>query len=227
MQKYNAIVVEDDNTSRFLLEELLKVSGRFNVISSFLNPVEAVSFVNSNEVDVIFLDVEMPELSGLDFAKVITSKAKVIITTSEKDYAVDAFEINAFDFLLKPVELNKLTAVAARLDETAKLNTDSKPMFLKTKEGFIKIDLDSVLYVSAEADYVFYHTNEKRFIARQSMTKVLEVCGSNFIQVHRSFIINLDKVISFTSDKIELGTERIPLSRGYRENFQNRINKIG
>jgi DNA-binding LytR/AlgR family response regulator len=205
----------------------LKASGRFDVIGSFSNPIEAISFVNSNEVDVIFLDVEMPELSGLDFAKVITSKAKVIITTSEKNYAIDAFEINAFDFLLKPVELSKLAAVAAKLDKNSDVNISSKPVFLKTKEGFIKIELDTVLYVSAEADYVFYHTEEKRFIARQSMTQVLEVCGPNFVQVHRSYIVNLNNVISFSSDKIEVGKERIPLSRGHRDNFQNRINKIG
>lgn len=226
MPKYSAIIVEDDTTTRFLIEDLISQSERFEVIASYASALEALNSNNINTCDVIFLDVEMPGLNGLDLARRIDSNAKIVITTSEKKYAIDAFGVHAFDFILKPVDIPKLLDIAQRLDDTPSSSSE-KPIFLKTKEGHVRIDLNEVLAVSAERDYVFYHTKDKRHIARQSMSKVLELSnGYSFIQVHRSYIINLDHVSSFSNDIIVLDQMEVPLSRSFKEAFLLRINKI-
>lgn len=226
MVEYTAVIVEDDATTRYLIEELLSQSGRFHTISSHSSAIDALNDPTTNTADILFLDVEMPGISGLELAKRIESDVKIVITTSESKYAIDAFGVKAFDFILKPVDITKLLDISSRLDKEKSTNSD-KAIFLKTKEGFIRLDLNEVLAISAEGDYVFYHTSSKKYIARQSMTKALETCqGHSFIQVHRSHIVNLDQVSSFQADVIVAGELEIPLSRGFKDDFLSSINKV-
>ena len=226
MQKYTAIIVEDDNTTRMLMEELLSNSGRYHTISSHNSALSALNDSKLSDADVLFLDVEMPGLSGTEFARSIQSDIKVVFTTSESKYAVDAFGVKAFDFVLKPVDINKLIDIANYLDNLVQPNPE-RPIFLKTKDGHVRIDLNSVFAISAEGDYVCYLTKDKKHLARQSMTTALETCkGYSFIQVHRSHIVNLDKVTFFRGDAISLDEWEVPISRSFKDEFLARINKI-
>lgn len=227
MSKYTCVVVEDDSASRFLLCDLLKQSEKYEVIRDSGNPLDAFKFLSESEVDVVFLDVEMPEMSGIGLAKLIPEGAKIVITTSEEKYAVDAFGIRAFDFILKPVDLPKLLEVSERLKSEIQPSISPKPVFLKTKGRFVKIDLEEVIYVQAFGDYINYFTRSDKYTVRQSMNKAKEMLGHlNFVQVHRSYIVNLDAVDGFESDSLMIGSVNIPISRSHKDLFQAKIKKI-
>jgi len=227
MSNYNCIVIEDDNTSRFLLCDLLKKSGKFEIIKDFGNPVEGLRFLSEHFVDVIFLDVEMPEMSGIDLAKLVTNGEKIVITTSKEEYAIDAFGVRAFDFILKPVSLAKLLMLAEHLSVNNSDATSNKPIFLRTKNGYVKMRLDEVSHVQAFGDYLNYFTKSDKYTVRQSMNEAKEtLCDLNFAQVHRSYIVILDYIDSFESDSLMIGNEKIPISRGFKDSFLSQIKKL-
>lgn len=222
---FNAIIIEDDATSRLLLKDLLESTGRFNVLADFENPLDGLKELPKHSIDVLFLDVEMPEMSGIELAKYLPKETKVVITTSQQKYALDAFGIHAFDFILKPVYQGKILKVIERLE--ASPEKVEKPIFLKTKEGYIRIILDDIIVISAFGDYLHYITEGKKYLVRQTFKHAQDIVRSlNFVQVHRSHIVNLEKVISFTFEEIVLPENTIPMSRGFKEHFLDQINKI-
>jgi DNA-binding LytR/AlgR family response regulator len=190
----------------------------------------AIQFIQKNEVDIIFLDVQMPELSGIQVLKIIGNNYKVIFTTAYTDYALDGYEYNITDYLLKPITqerflkaVDKVFAsnVAAPLKSTG---IDNDFIFIKSDSKMIKVKLNEILFVEGLKDYISIQTTKEKLITLQSL-KTLEqhLYGQQFMRIHKSYIVALNKIDTIEKNRILIGSEVIPIGETYRDIFLKRI----
>lgn len=234
------MIIDDEPLAIGLLEEYVRKTPYLNLIASFDNPIEAVEAYTQSPVDLVFLDIQMPELSGLELSRVIQPKTRIIFTTAFKQYAFDSYELNAIDYLLKPISFQvflKASNKALQWFELTKKEKEenlsssapvqqqtesSKSLFVKTDYKLVRIDMDKILYISSLKDYVqFYIEGEVRsIISLMTMKTVEELLPSDrFIRVHRSYIVSLDKIKSIENNRIIIGKEYIPISEAYKDKF--------
>lgn len=228
MKTYKAIIVDDEPTAREILERHLQKIDKIAVVGTCKNAIEAFSVVNSQQIDLIFLDINMPEISGLSFAKAINKDIKVIITTAYREYAVDGFDLQAVDYLLKPISLERLIkAINKFLGENIPLESQTKREILSVKNDFIfvradrkmiKVNFSDILYIESLTDYIKIHTKGKLIVTRETISGIeTKLPQKNFLRCHRSFIISIDKINSFSNENIEINEKMIPISRSYKK----------
>jgi DNA-binding LytR/AlgR family response regulator len=220
-------IIEDDSISRTMIEGLAEKTNLLSVEGSFPSAQEAMPWLNKNQVDLLFLDIEMPGISGIDLLRVLAYKPEVIIVSSKPDYAIDAFEFSVADYLLKPVKdysrfLHAVNKVAARLSKT---NTDTdNHLFVKIDSLLHKLSTDDILWIEAFGDYVKIQTIEKLHTVYTTLKKIEErLPAEKFLRVHRSHIINLDKISNIDTTNLVIGKKIIPISENYKEQLLNRI----
>jgi DNA-binding LytR/AlgR family response regulator len=220
-------IIEDDSISRTMIEGLAEKTNLVSVEGSFASAQEAMPWLNKHQVDLLFLDIEMPGISGIDLLRVLTHKPEVIIVSSKPDYAIDAFEFSVADYLLKPVKdysrfLHAVNKVAARLSKT---NTDTdNHLFVKVDSLLQKLSMEDVLWIEAFGDYVKIQTTEKIHTVYSTLKKLEERLPTDkFLRVHRSFIINLEKISNIDSSNLEIDKKIIPISENYKEQLLNKI----
>ena len=225
----NCIIVDDEALAREVLENHLGKIENMHVIASCKNAIEAFQAVNSHHVDLVFLDINMPDISGLSFAKSVSDELKIIFTTAYRDYAVDGFDLKAVDYLLKPISFERLLqGIHKYLDENA--SHKQKPgealhfeksdfIFVRADRKMAKVSFHEILYVESLSDYIKIHLyDDQMLITRETLSNLeARLPRSKFLRTHRSFIVSLDKVARFTSDTIEIGKHEIPISRSYRD----------
>jgi len=225
----NCIIVDDEALAREVLENHLDKIENIHVIASCKNALEAFQAVNSHHVDLVFLDINMPDISGLSFAKSISDELKIIFTTAYRDYAVDGFDLKAVDYLLKPISFERLLqGIHKYLDENASHEQNpgealhiekSDFIFVRADRKMAKVSFHEILYVESLSDYIKIHLyDDKMLITRETLSNLEgRLPRGKFLRTHRSFIVSLDKVERFTSDTIEIGKYEIPISRSYRD----------
>jgi DNA-binding LytR/AlgR family response regulator len=220
-------IIEDDSISRTMIEGLAEKTNLLSVEGSFPSAQEAMPWLNKHQVDLLFLDIEMPGISGIDLLRVLANKPEVIIVSSKPDYAVDAFEFSVADYLLKPVKdysrfLHAVNKVAARLSKT---NTDTdNHLFVKVDSLLQKLNMDDVLWIEAFGDYVKIQTTDKMHTVYSTLKKLEDRLPSDkFLRVHRSFIVNLEKISNIDSTNLEIDKKIIPISENYKEQLLNKI----
>ena len=232
MKIITCIVLEDEEPARMLMRHYLNKIEDVELIESFDNAVEASDFLEHNTVDLIFTDIDMPRLTGLDFIRMLSSRPQVIIITAYPNRAHEAFDLNVVDYIVKPVSFERLTQA---IDKAKQLLLIEKPsvqtdIFVKEAGKMVKLALNDIIYAEAMSDYVKIITDERPIIAHTTMTKFEEALPkSQFARVHKSFIINLKKMTTIDgadssvtlSNKIE-----IPLGRTYKTEFLAKIKPI-
>ncbi|HYG17473.1 MAG TPA: LytTR family DNA-binding domain-containing protein [Ohtaekwangia sp.] len=227
------ILVDDEPLAIEILESYVDKVEQLEIAGTFRNAVSAFTFLQNNTVDLIFLDIQMPKLTGIDFLKTLQIPPKVILTTAYRDYAVDGFELEVIDYLLKPIPFERfLKAVAKVLHRPAASATVhlSKPepagdsfVYFKVDKKMIKTRMADILYIESIKDYVKVKTAEKDIITQQKISYLEESLPKDqFLRVHRSFIINVNKVDAYTATDIELGKHHIPIGR----NYKNEVNRM-
>lgn len=233
----NCIIVDDEPIAREILENhLLKIKA-INVVATCKNAIEAFNELNSNAIDLIFLDINMPEISGLSFAKSINKNIKVIFTTAYREYAIEGFDLQAVDYLLKPISFERLLqAVNKYFDESISVHTESTSEIIQEKSDFIfvrsdrkmiKINFSDINYVESFSDYIKIHIPNKIIITRETITSIeAKLPKSNFIRIHRSFIASLDKIDSFTNEFVEVKNKALPISRSYKKDVLHRLENV-
>ncbi len=225
---YNCIIVDDELTAREILESHLQKINSVNVLASCKNAMEAFGVINSEKVDLIFLDINMPEINGLSFAKSINKDIKVIFTTAYREYAADGFDLQAVDYLLKPISFERFSqAIAKLIGETIITKTEilteivaekNDFIFVRSDRKMIKIDFPEILYIESLSDYIKIHTNEKTIVTRETISNIeAKLPNKDFIRVHRSYLVSIPKIESFTSENIEINKNSIPISRSYKK----------
>jgi len=225
----NCIIVDDEALAREVLENHLGKIENMHVIASCKNALEAFQAVNSHHVDLVFLDINMPDISGLSFAKSISDELKIIFTTAYRDYAVDGFDLKAVDYLLKPISFERLLqGIHKYLDENISheqkhgkaLHIEKNDfIFVRADRKMAKVSFNEILYVESLSDYIKIHLHDDQMLITRETLSNLEarLPRGKFLRTHRSFIVSLDKVERFTSDTIEIGKYEIPISRSYRD----------
>lgn len=221
------LIVDDEPVAREILENHLSKISTVNIIATCKNAMEAFTFINSKEIDLIFLDINMPEISGLSFAKSINKNIKVIFTTAYREYALDGFNLQAVDYLLKPISLERLLqAINKYLNENIYINNINKKeiiaeksdfIFVRSERKMIKINFSEIQYIESLSDYIKIYLTDKTIITRETISNIeAKLPQKKFIRTHRSYIVSLEKISSFTNEYLEIGKKQIPISRTYK-----------
>ncbi len=225
--RIQCIIVDDEPVAREILEIHLSKIDTIDVVANCKNALEAFQAVNTYPVDLIFLDINMPDISGLTFAKAVSKEVKVIFTTAYREYAIDGFDLQAVDYLLKPISFPRLfQSISKYIGENQKTEVlsskeiEDKPdsIFVRSDRKMIRINFDEILYIESLSDYIKIHLNEKLVLTRETITSIeAKLPKNDFLRVHRSFIVAVGKIESYTNEIIELGQKDIPISRSYRQ----------
>ena len=234
MEKLKCMVVDDEPLAVRMIESFIERTDFLELSQSFTDSIAALDALKGSPVDVIFLDIQMPDLDGMALAAMVPADTRIIFTTAFKDFAFDSYEVNALDFLLKPIRYNKFLAAAEKArqwfgmkslkDEAATPATAKRnSIFLRVDGQIRQVPLDRILYVSGMKDYVmFYIEGEKRaLVTHQTMKSVEEMLPADmFMRVHRSYIVALGKIRTIDRNNcIYIGDEVIHVSEGYTDNF--------
>lgn len=228
------IIVDDEPLAIEILEAYVAKVEQLELVSTFRNAVSAFTFVQQHHIDLIFLDIQMPKLSGIDFLKTLKHPPQVIFTTAFRDYAVQGFELEIVDYLLKPIPFERfLKAVAKVLHQPAPVNQTGKTEILSDNYVYFKVDkkmiktrMADVLYIESVKDYVKVKTADKEIITQQKISYLEEsLPREQFLRIHRSFIVNLEKIDAYSATDVEIGKHSIPIGRNYKNDVMKVLAK--
>jgi DNA-binding LytR/AlgR family response regulator len=231
----NCIIIDDDKLSTTILEEFVNRTETLNLFSSYSNAVDAINALKKNDnIDLIFLDIEMPEMTGFDFLKTLENLPQIIIVSSKENYALDAFEYDVTDYLLKPVTYARFFKAVNKVFKNfnRKYNSSATDeIFIKKNSSLVRIKFEEILWVEALENYVTFNTFKEKFTIHFTMKSVENKLPANkFLRVHRSFIVNMSS-IDYIEDniiyiKISDGTKSIPIGKSYKDDLLNDLNLI-
>lgn len=230
------LIVDDEPVAREILERHLAAIDEIKVVASCGNAVDAFTKINESHIDLIFLDINMPGISGLSFAKSIHKGVKIIFTTAYREYAVDGFDLQAVDYLLKPISFDRLLqAIHKYLYEQALPTSTNNPtvqpvkqdhLFVRSDRKMIKVDFPEITYIESLSDYVKIHLNTKTLVTRETISNLeAKLPKDDFIRVHRSYLVAINQILSYTNEIIEVQGKEIPLSRSYKNEVLDRLQK--
>lgn len=234
-RKYKCLIIDDEALGRDLIATHLQQLEQFEILGACASAIEASQLLNQHSVDLLFLDIEMPVLKGTDFYKGLSNKPKVIFTTAYRDYAVEGFDLEAVDYLLKPVTFARFFRAIERFLDSQKqdLANDAVDMssvqnardyiFVRMDRKELKVKLDDILYVKGLKDYLQIFTRSKTLTVKETITQMQERLGKGFQRVHRSYIINLSNITAYTKHDIEIGDIEIPIGETYRSQILQAI----
>jgi DNA-binding LytR/AlgR family response regulator len=241
MTKLKCIAVDDEPLALDIIEDYISKVPFLELVKRTEDAIQALQLVQAGGIDLVFLDVQMPELTGIQFLKIAGSKCSYILTTAYSQYALESYDLNVSDYLLKPIPFDrfykavekvrsqvKVTAVVAEPVPVVVAPQSLQPVqdfiFVKTEHKIQKIELDDILYIEGLKDYISIFTKSERVITLQNMKKMEETLPSNqFIRVHKSYIIALDKIESIERSRISICSKIIPIGDTYRDEFFKRI----
>lgn len=222
------IIVDDDAMARKAMEQMVNATDFLELKESFSSPVQAFQYLQANPVDLLFLDIEMPEMTGLEMLENMRTQPSVIFTTGKKDYALDVFSHKAIDYLVKPIEYSKFlrAAIKARdlhkeINERQTVNWDF--VLIRSEGVFYKIFYKNIIFIEALGDYIHIHTLDKKLILHTTMKTFEHKLPPEFMRVHRSFIINTGYLQSIEDNTIAMQGHLIPVGVSYREDLYKRL----
>lgn len=224
------VILDDEPLAVALLTSYINDSENLTLDLSTTDVFEAIQYIQKNEVDIIFLDMQMPELTGIQVLKIIGTGYKIIFTTAYTDYALDGYEYNIIDYLLKPISFERFTKAIEKINtsntsvQTKKNSVDDDFIFIKSDSKMIKINLTDILFVEGLKDYLSIQTNSEKLITLQNLKNVEQYLNpQQFMRVHKSYIVSLSKIDSIERNRIFIGEYIIPIGDTYREIFLKRI----
>jgi DNA-binding LytR/AlgR family response regulator len=227
-----AIIIDDNEIALLATQQCVAKADKVKLLGAFNNALQALSFIASNQVDLIFLDIEMPELNGMDFIKAMKQPHPLIIlTTSHPQFALEAFENNVLDYLVKPIALprflNAVSKAHALYDKTTIDKIENDIVFIKKGNVIVRVNKSEVLWIEGLGDYVTLNTEKEKFIVHSTMHNIEQKFASNeFIRVHRSFIIRIDKINNIEDNCISYFDKFIPIGKTYKDSVYKRLNLI-
>lgn len=227
------LIVDDEPMARDVIRRYIENIPSLRIAGEFGNAIDATLFLQENKVDIIFLDIRMPQLTGTDFVRSLRNIPKIIFTTAHKEYAHEGFELDVIDYLLKPIRFDRFLRAVNKAFPQRQQQTENPVngsghdmkfalpfIYLKVDRKMVKIMLDDILYVESDKDYVKIFTTGSTIITRQTISAVEAMLSENkFFRIHRSYIVSLDKIKSFTSEIVEIGNKELPIGKLFRNSF--------
>ena len=226
MSRFSCAIVEDDIISLKVIEAMVEKTGKLFIKASFISPIEASHWLVVNPVDVLFLDMEMPHLNGIELLKCLTNKPEVIVISGNPAFAIEAFDYAVTDYLLKPIKdySRFLKAVnRALLNTNNQTPKESENLFVKIDSLLQKLNVNDIFWVEAFGDYIKIQTGEKIFTVYATLKKIEEKLPTNFVRVHRSYIVNIAKIVNIDPHNLEINKKIIPISSSYRDDLLKKI----
>jgi two-component system LytT family response regulator len=227
----NCIIVDDDDASRSVLTQMIKQVDYLNIIKTCSTPLEAMNTLKKENPDVLFLDIEMPEMSGMEMLRALDTRPQVILITSHTEYALDAFDLNVVDYLIKPITLPRFLKAISKVKDSSDIKEQFSMsrdyFFIKKNSVLNKVPVKDILWIEALGDYINIHTKDERFILHSTL-KSLEnkLHAGKFVRVHRSYIVQIDNVKKVEDTTIFINDQSIPIGAIYKENFIKQINTL-
>lgn len=223
--KINCIVIEDEPLALRKITDFINRIDYLNLLQGFNNAINAIGFLKTNAVDLIFLDIRMKKLSGIQFLEALKTKPKVIITSAYDEYALKGYELDVSDYLLKPFSFERFIKSVEKVYNELKpdnLGKTNDYLFVKTEYRIEKIDLDNILYIKGMKDYLQIITTDKKIMTLQSFKNIIQFLPEKeFVRVHNSFIIAISKIDNIERNRIKIRDEMIPISASYKDDFYN------
>lgn len=234
-----AIIVDDEPLALEVLETYIEKLPEITLVAKCANAIEANEALKKHQVDLMFLDIQMPQLSGIDFLKSLQKPPFVIFTTAYPDYAVEGFELNAIDYLLKPISFDRFLKSVNKVSEKMTVPSESRQnqnhdnqddfIFVKADKKLIKVNFDDVLYIEGLKDYVIIRMTTTRIITLQTMKSLEDKMPSHrFRRIHRSYIVNIDKIEAIVGNMVEISEgnkiKQIPIGNNYRDDLLALVN---
>ena len=232
----NCIIIDDDASARLIIKQLCIKSKKINVLEEFSSAIEAIKYLNNNTVEVIFLDIHMPTFSGFDFIETLKDAPKIVLTTSDKNFALAAFEYNCVvDYLLKPITeerfkkaLKKINSFSENTYNFSEKKIENKNfLYVNVERRLVKINISEIYLIEAKGDYINIKTETKNYIVHSTLKKIEDKLPENlFLRVHRSFIINTSEIIDIEDNSVLIKKNVIPISRSKKSLLMERINLL-
>lgn len=226
--KITCLIVDDEPLAVDLLENHINQIPFLELSGKCYNALEAMSFLDKNKVDTVFLDINMPQFSGMQLKSFLPASQQVIFTTAYSEFAVESYEKNAFDYLLKPITFERFLKSVVRLresiNEPPKTDANTEIFFIKSGKELIRLSYDQIYYIEGLGDYVTIVCHDKHIVTYRRMKELEETLPSQFQRVHLSYIVNTNNILKISDNQILINEKRIPLSDKYRETFLSKIN---
>ncbi|PXW16085.1 LytTR family two component transcriptional regulator [Chryseobacterium sp. CBTAP 102] len=227
----NCIIVDDEPLARSEMRSLITEISKIEILGEFSNALSALEFLKDNDIDLIFLDIEMPLVTGLEFAEMLPKKSLIIFTTAYSQYALKSYELEAVDYLLKPIDPQRLEKAIEKAilytgllsKDTVKNTVESNTadfLFIKAERRFYKISFSDIKFIEGLKDYVVIHTKQQKLITAMNLKTIHQkISGESFIRVSKSYVVNMNYIDSFDNHNIYLEDSEIPLGEVYRAEF--------
>jgi DNA-binding LytR/AlgR family response regulator len=235
----DCIIIDDEITAREIIKQLCSNQENINIVREFGDAISAIKFLNENNIDLIFLDIHMPDFNGIDFIKTLKNPPQLILTTSDPNFAASAFEFDFIvDYILKPIDMTRFQNAIARAenrllikpkDTTSEkvFENQEKYLYVNINKGLKKINLNDILFIEAKGDYIIIVKEKERTIVHSSLKKILEVLPDiAFIQVHRSYIININHILDIKDNGVNVVKNIIPIGRQYKSKLFQQLNLL-
>ena len=229
MSKIKCIIIEDEPLAVKVLSDYISQVPFLELQKTFKDAILATEYLQDNHTDLIFLDIHLPKLKGMAFLRTLTNPPAVIVTTAYHQYAVEGFDLNVTDYLLKPIEferfliaVNKVKTVQREKQPSNESSEIKDFIFINVQKKKVKILFSEILYIESQREYIKIVTTKKSYISKMSTNKIESLLPSNlFKRIHRSFIISIDKIESYTAETVEINGVSIPIGRGYKYVIEN------
>ena len=227
MQTYNCIIVEDEPLAAEVLQDYIRQVPFLKLAGCCSDAFFAMESLQKFDIDLMFLDIHLPRMKGLDLINVLKKPPKIIITSAYQEYALQGYEFNVLDYLLKPIEFSRFLKAVNKIEQTKETILPAKVaaspaertyIFFNVGKKKVKIYLDEILYIESMKEYIRVNTKNKSLLTKFKLNQVDELLNeNNFLRIHRSFIVAKDKIEAFSATEVELGGKRLPIGRSYKE----------
>lgn len=225
--KIRCIIIDDEPLAIQVIESHLKLLPEVELVDSFQDPTKALEIVNKGTLDLIFLDIEMPQLSGMELIKTIPDSIKVIFTTAFRNYALESYDLDAVDYLLKPISFSRMHKAINKFKSLTNLPiSEENPvepvpqndhLYVNSNKKFIKINFVDIDYVESMKDYVRIFSGQENTITKDTIANFEKKLPHSFLRIHRSYIVNTSKITAFTKMDVEIGRKEIPIGASYKD----------
>ena len=231
------VIIEDQPPAQRILQKYIQDTGSLEIKGIFSDAMQAIDLLRSESIDLLFLDIHLPKISGIEFLKTLPSAPPVILTTAYPDYALEGYELNVIDYLLKPFSFERFLKAIAKVpsrsgailnkpDDISK-SEGRQEIFIKSGYEHLKVEINDILYLHSDSDYTEIVTSSKKYLSTESLRYWEESLDpSRFVRVHKSYLVHISKIKKLAGNQIHLSDElRIPIGRAYKEEFMRRITK--
>lgn len=237
MTQHTCLIVEDEPLARNLLTDYVKKVPFLNLVQSCSNPMDALEVLRTNSIDILFLDIQMPEITGITLLKILQKKPLVILTTAYSEYALESYELDVVDYLLKPITFDRFLKAVDKASQRLKApasgpvqekTADPQKDFVFVKDGtkLVKVNFNDVLFVEGLKDYVTIHTTTQKIISLQRLKSLeMQLPADRFIRIHHSYIVALKAIDSIHKGEVQIGNHLIPISDSYKKSFKEFIDR--